>query len=142
VTSVDALNAALAVEHATLYAYGVAGAHAGVKGQALARSAYAAHRAWRDRLAGLVRDAGGTPVPADAAYTLERPVTDLVSAMALATSLEDGCAVAYEQLVVAAEEAPLRVTAANALVECATRATSWRVLAGDPQPLAFPGRGA
>ncbi len=141
-TSADALNAALAVEHATLYAYGVAGAHTGVQGRALARSAYASHRAWRNRLAVLVRDAGGTPVAADAAYTLAVPVTGLASAMTLAITLEDGCAVAYEKLVVAAGEASVRATAANALVECATRAMTWRTLAGGKQALAFPGRGA
>jgi len=141
-TSVDAINATLAVEHATLYAYGVAGAHTGLKGRPLARAAYASHRAWRNRLTSMVTDAGGTPVPADAAYAIAFPVTDLATAMKLAITLEDGCAVAYEQLVVAADDAPLRTTAASALVECATRATSWRVLAGTRQALAFPGRGA
>jgi len=138
----DALNATLAVEHATLYAYGVAGAHTGVKGRQLARAAYASHRSWRNRLTALVADAGGTPVAADPAYSLVFPVTDLATAMKLAVTLEDGCAVAYEQLVVAASSQSLRSTAAGALVECATRATSWRVLSGTKQALAFPGRGA
>ncbi|MCU1677648.1 MAG: hypothetical protein JWM93_2406 [Frankiales bacterium] len=140
-TSPDSLNAALAVEHATVYAYGVVGAHTSGASRSLAEAGFAAHRAWRERLDGLVRDAGGTPVTADAAYQIERPVTGTASAIALATTLEDGCCVAYERLVIAADEGPLRTTAATALVECATRAARWRLLAGSTLPVAFPGRG-
>ncbi|MDQ1715416.1 MAG: hypothetical protein QOC60_1361 [Frankiaceae bacterium] len=140
-TAADALNATLAVEHEALYAYAVIGAHANTAAAPLARSAYDAHQGWRDRLSTLVTDAGGQPVPPEAAYKIALPVVDNAGALTLAATVEDGCAVAYEQLVVAAEEPALRSTAAAGLIECATRATRWRLLAGQRQTAAFPGRG-
>ena len=140
-TGADALNVTLAVEHQAIYAYAVVGAHADAAAAPLARSAYSAHQGWRDRLTALITAAGGTPVPAEAAYTIALRVVDNAGALALAATVEDGCAVAYEQLVVAAEGASLRGTAAAGLVECATRATRWRLLAGQRTTAAFPGRG-
>ena len=140
-TNADALNAALAVEHEAVYAYAVVGAHANAAAAPLARSAYEGHLGGRDRLMALVTGAGGTPVLAEAAYSLALPVVDNAGALTLARTIEDGCAVAYEQLVVAAQEASLRSTAAAGLIECATRASRWRLLAGSRVTVAFPGRG-
>ena len=136
-----ALGAALAVEHETIYAYTVIAAHADAAADPLARSAYDAHVKARDRLTVLVRAAGGTPVAADPAYAITSPVSDRAGTLALAAAIEDGCAVAYEKLVVAAADAGLRASAATTLVECATRAARWRLLAGSRQTVAFPGRG-
>jgi hypothetical protein len=141
VSDVDALNRALAVEHRTIYAYGVVGGHASVRASTLARAGFDAHRARRDQLEALVRDAGGVPVAADPAYTLTTPVTDPASAATVAAALEDACAVAYEQLVVAAQDPGHRTLGATILVEVATRATRWRLLAGRAATVAFPGRG-
>jgi hypothetical protein len=75
VTVLEALQATLADEHAALYAYGVLG---GRTSQAAAPALYDAltagyrrHRARRDQLGLLVRDAGGEPVPAAAAYEVD-----------------------------------------------------------------------
>ena len=138
--ALTALGAALSVEHETIYAYAVIAAHADAAADPLARSAYDAHVGSRDRLAALVRAAGATPVAADPAYAVA-PVSDRASTLALAAAVEDGCAAAYEKLVVAADDAGLRASAANALVESATRAARWRLLAGSRQTMAFPGRG-
>ncbi|MGV9632289.1 DUF4439 domain-containing protein, partial [Streptomyces sp. NPDC003487] len=55
---IEALQAALAAEHAAVYGYGVVGGRIGETRRAEARAAYAAHRARRDALAGEVRDGG------------------------------------------------------------------------------------
>jgi hypothetical protein len=78
VTVLDALQAALADEHAALYTYGVLGARtsqAATPGlyDALA-AGYRRHRSRRDQLRLLVREVGGEPVPAAAAYALDGPL--------------------------------------------------------------------
>ncbi|MGY5106639.1 DUF4439 domain-containing protein, partial [Streptomyces sp. 900105245] len=70
---VAALQAALAAEHAAVYGYGVVGGRIGEHGRTEARAAYDAHRARRDALVREVRDLGGEPVAASAAYALPFP---------------------------------------------------------------------
>lgn len=70
----DALQATLADEHAALYTYGVLGARTSqATSPALFETltaGYRRHRARRDQLRLMVRDAGGDPVAAEAAYDL------------------------------------------------------------------------
>ena len=74
-TVLDALQATLADEHAALYTYGVLGARTSqATSPALFEtltSGYRRHRARRDQLRLMVRDAGGDPVAAEAAYDLD-----------------------------------------------------------------------
>ncbi|MER5501832.1 MULTISPECIES: ferritin-like domain-containing protein [unclassified Streptomyces] len=128
-----AAQAALAAEHAAVYGYGVVGARVGQKRRAEARSAHHAHRARRDALARTVRDLGGEPVAARAAYALPFTVADPAAAVRLAALLEDRVANVYSDLVRAAG-GPLRREAAVALREAAVRAVRWR---GSGVP--FPG---
>ena len=91
-TVLDALQATLADEHATLWTYGVLGARTSqsatpVLHDALA-TAYVRHRARRDRLRTLVEDAGGDPVAADAAYALPGTVASVAEVEAVAQELE------------------------------------------------------
>lgn len=71
-TVLDALQAALASEHALVHAYGVLGARTSQSGAPLLHAslvdAYNQHRHRRDTLRALVIEAGGTPVEAEAAY--------------------------------------------------------------------------
>ena len=60
----DALQAALAGEHACVYGYGLVGAHAGTREESAARAAYDAHRARRDLVTDQVRARGADPVAA------------------------------------------------------------------------------
>ncbi|MEZ7005943.1 ferritin-like domain-containing protein [Streptomyces sp. AD55] len=129
----EALQAALAAEHAAVYGYGVVGGRIGEGRRTEARAAYDAHRARRDALAREVRDLGGRPVAAAAGYTLPFPVRDAASAVRLAAELEDGVAGVYSDLVRAADGAR-RATAAGALREAAVRAVRWR-----GGSVAFPG---
>ncbi|AQS67249.1 ferritin-like domain-containing protein [Streptomyces pactum] len=129
----DAVQAALAAEHAAVYGYGVVGGRIGEERRPEARTAYDAHRARRDALARRVRDLGGEPVAAAAGYALPFSVPDSAAAARLAAELEERVAGVYSDLVRAAE-GERRATAAGALREAAVRAVRWR-----GGSVAFPG---
>ncbi|MEU0007384.1 ferritin-like domain-containing protein [Streptomyces sp. NPDC006314] len=128
-----ALQAALAAEHAAVYGYGVVGGRIGQRGRTEARAAYDAHRARRDALVREVRELGGEPVAASAAYALPFPVPDAAAAVRLAAWLEERTAGVYSDLVRAATGAR-RGSAASALREAAVRAVRW-----SGESVAFPG---
>ncbi|MEU6978868.1 ferritin-like domain-containing protein [Streptomyces sp. NPDC046371] len=124
-TALDAAQAALAAEHAAVYGYGVVGARVGEARRAEATAAYEGHRARRDALRRTVRDLGGEPVAAAAAYELPFDVPDTAAAIRLAAVLEDRVGGVYSDLVRSAD-GPLRKDAAAALREAAVRAVRWR----------------
>ncbi|WP_309052107.1 ferritin-like domain-containing protein [Streptomyces sp.] len=124
-SALDAAQAALAAEHAAVYGYGVVGGRIGTDRKAEATAAFEAHRARRDALRRTVRDLGGAPVAAAAAYRLPFAVDDPAGAVRLAADLEDRVAGVYSDLVRAAE-GPLRAEAAASLREAAVRAVRWR----------------
>ncbi|MGW0086326.1 ferritin-like domain-containing protein [Streptomyces sp. NPDC003393] len=130
---VEALQAALAAEHAAVYSYGVVGGRIGRQRRADARAAYDAHRARRDALVREVRDLGARPVAAAAGYALPFPVPDSAAAVRFAAELEDRVAGVYSDLVRACD-GERRREAAGALREAAVRAVRWR-----GGSVAFPG---
>ncbi|MFC8433623.1 ferritin-like domain-containing protein [Streptomyces sp. NPDC057253] len=129
----EALQEALAAEHAAVYGYGVVGGRIREGRRSEAMAAYDSHRARRDALVRAVRGLGGTPVAAAAGYALPFPVPDSVAAVRLAAVLEDRVAGVYAD-VVRATEGERRGTAAEALREAAVRAVRWR-----GGSVAFPG---
>ncbi|MFF7643234.1 DUF4439 domain-containing protein [Streptomyces canus] len=129
----EALQKALAAEHAAVYGYGVVGGRIGEARRAEAKAAYDAHRARRDALVRAVRDLGGKPVAAAPAYALPFPVPDPAAAVRLAADLEDRVAGVWSD-VVRATGGERRSTAAEALREAAVRAVRWR-----GESVAFPG---
>ncbi|MFI7098371.1 ferritin-like domain-containing protein [Streptomyces sp. NPDC050161] len=128
-----ATQAALDAEHAAVYGYGVVGGRITEARRTEARAAYDAHRARRDALRRTVRDLGGKPHPAAAAYELPFPVPDAAAATRLAADLEDRVAAVYADLVRDGGKAG-REEAAAALREAAVRAVRWR-----GSGVAFPG---
>ncbi|GGO47778.1 hypothetical protein GCM10012287_21210 [Streptomyces daqingensis] len=130
---VDAVQAALAAEHATVYGYGVVGGRISEDRRDEARQAHDAHRARRDALRREARDLGAEPEAAAAAYALPFAVPDSAAAVRLAAELEDRLAGAYADLVRAGEGARRR-EAAGALREAAVRSARWR-----GSGVAFPG---
>ncbi|MFD5077027.1 ferritin-like domain-containing protein [Streptomyces sp. NPDC058371] len=128
-----AVQAALGAEHAAVYGYGVVGGRIRETRRAEARTAYDAHRARRDELERVVRDLGGKPVAAAAAYALPFAVPDAAAAVRLAAELEERVAGVYGDLV-RATEGERRRAAADALREAAVRAVRWR-----GESVAFPG---
>ncbi|MEU6624508.1 ferritin-like domain-containing protein [Streptomyces litmocidini] len=124
-SALDATQAALAAEHAAVYGYGVVGGRIGPERRAEATAAYEAHRARRDALRRTVRDLGGAPVAAEAAYELPFRVAAPADAVRLAAVLEDRVAGVYSDLV-RATGGRARAEAAAALREAAVRAVRWR----------------
>jgi hypothetical protein len=120
----NAVQNALAAEHAAVYGYGVVGAHLNGAARQGALDAFDSHRYRRDQLRQLVIAAGGDPVAAEPAYQLPFPVRDARAAVALASHLESAAAGAYAELVAAATGADRRF-AAQALQGAAVRAARW-----------------
>jgi Domain of unknown function (DUF4439) len=117
---VEALQQALAAEHAAVWAYGVVGGVLGPDSSA-ATAAYAAHRGRRDQLLSRI---GAEAVAAEPAYDLPFPVSGAGQAQRLAVRVEERCAEVYAA-VVARTTGDNRVYAARALTECAVRALEW-----------------
>jgi hypothetical protein len=137
---VDALQTALAAEHAVIWGYAIVGAKvtADLRGQVL--EADTAHRGRRDATAGAVRRLGGDPAPTRASYRLPFAVTDRRSALRLAVYLEEGAAAAWRYVVAATEDRTVRHTAVGALTDAAVRATRWRLLVTPARAtVPFPG---
>jgi hypothetical protein len=134
-TEKDALQAALAGEHAAMYGVGVAGGKLSGARFAQATAAFEEHRRRRDQLAGLVTQAGETPVAAEPAYDLPQAVTDAATAAALVLLIERRLSVVYADLVEAAEKDTIRALAIQALIGTARAQLTW---GGTPQ--AFPGQ--
>jgi Domain of unknown function (DUF4439) len=129
----QALQAALAAEHAAVYGYGVAGAMLSGAEQAVARSDWTAHQKARDTLQAMITKLGATPVAASAAYELPFTVHDARSARLLAAVLEDGVTQAYLGIV-AVPDGTLRTFGALAMQPPANRGAAWR-----GSTVAFPG---
>ncbi len=131
---VQALQAALAAEHAAVYGYGVAGAMLAGADQALAMADWKAHQEARDTLEAMIAKMGATPVAASPAYELPFPVRDARSARLLAATLEEGVTQGYLG-VVAVTDKTLRTFGALAMLPPANRAAAWR----GGETVAFPG---
>ncbi|HUK73200.1 MAG TPA: ferritin-like domain-containing protein [Streptosporangiaceae bacterium] len=134
--AIEALQNALAAEHAAVYGYGVAGAHLTGPQQAEAMSAWNDHRARRDQLAAMLAAQGAIPAAAAAAYRLPFPVTSALAAAAFTAALEDGITRAYLGLVglAASQDQSLRTFGALAMQDAAVRAAQWL-----GATVAFPG---
>ena len=131
---VQALQAALAGEHAALYGVGVAGGKLnGARFQA-ATDAYDRHRTNRDHLSALITAAGETPVAAEPAYDLPQAVTNAATATALILLIERRIASVYGDLVEAAEQPAVRSLAIATLLASANAQLSW-----GGAPVALPG---
>jgi hypothetical protein len=137
---VQALQIALAAEHAVIWGYGVVGAHVGDALVGRVRDADNAHRTRRDATIALIVRYDGTPVATEPEYALPFPVTDRNSALRLAVRLEEGAAAAWRYAVAATDDVQVRRTALTALSDAAVQATRWRLtLPTSPATVAFPG---
>jgi hypothetical protein len=125
VSILDALQAALAGEHACAYGYGLVGAHAATRDEPAARAAYESHKARRDLLVAQVRARSAEPVAALPAYGVPFAVTDATTASRLAGLLEERLAPLYADLVAVAANPVMREMAARALVEASVRSAGW-----------------
>ena len=133
-TEVEALQAALAGEHAALYGIGVAGGKLSGARFRSATDSYEQHRSNRDRLSQLVVAAGETPAAAEPAYDLPQAVTNAATAAALILLIERRLAAVYGDLVESAEKPAVRSFAVNGLLANAGAQLTW-----GGAPVAFPG---
>lgn len=124
-STLEALQAVLAGEHACVYGYGVLGPHVAETDQPAVRSAYETHRSRRDALAEQIRARRAEPVASLAAYAVPFAVDDDRTARRLAGLIEERLASLYADLVAAAEDVTLRETAAQALLETAVLSARW-----------------
>lgn len=142
---VDAMQQALAAEHACIYGYGVALANGGSQHEAALQAALDTHREQRDRLQQMLIDAGvdaSRLTSAAPAYELPEPVESAADAVALAGAMERQSLASALELVRAAGDASgdeaatqlrrLRRIGASHLAGAAERAADWGV---DPGPL-------
>lgn len=137
----EALQEALAGEHAVIWGYGVVGAEVTEDQRPNVRAAEQAHRTRRDATADLLRSMAAIPTAAQAYYELPFPVTDPASGLRLAVHLEEGSAAAWRFVLGQTDDPELRRTSLAALTEAALQAVRWRLAAGiTPATVAFPGQ--
>ncbi|WP_243793083.1 DUF4439 domain-containing protein [Saccharopolyspora gloriosae] len=141
-----ALAAALRAEHAAVWTYEMVTAFVS---RPQVRSAVAeatgVHEGHRDDTQRLIRATGATPPAAAPAYTLPQPVTDENSAISVLITVERECQIGWRSVLENTEPDDagpgVRRTALTALTTAATRATRWRITAGqNPAAEAQPGK--
>lgn len=134
-TTLDALQTALAAEHAALYVYGALGAQTsrsaapGLFGSV--SSAYAEHRGRRDLLTREIGALGADPVASAATYELPAGLGTVAGVTRAALDLERSCATTYAW-VVANTVGPRRRWAVEVLTHTAVRELAFR---GTPEML-------
>jgi rubrerythrin len=133
----DALQTALAAEHAALYVYGALGARTSQSATPAlfgeVADAYETHRAWRDRLTRRLSDDGAQPTPAAATYELPDTPPTPRGVRRAAADVERASAETYAYVVANTSGADRR-WAVDALTRAAVREVAFG--AG---PDAFPG---
>jgi hypothetical protein len=136
VTPEEALQAALAAEHASVHVYGVLGGRLAAGDNPTVaeqfRSAYAVHRGRRDQLRAFLAELGETPTPPAAAYDVDVQGRDPLALVAVAARTEQRCAGVHAQLVASTTERT-REWAIGALVDCAVRRLGFGA-AAEPYP--------
>lgn len=136
-TPVEALQATLAAEHATVYVYGVLGGRVSASADpSLAerlRAAYTTHRGRRDQLIAMVRAVDEVPVASDVSYRLPNAATTTAQLTSAAGLLEERCCAAYADMVGSTSRVN-RQWAIDALNDAAVRLLGF---GGAPDP--FPG---
>jgi hypothetical protein len=138
--AVERLRAALAAEHAAIFAYGRMGVLLDPAAKNEAHAAETAHRARRDALVLRLDEAKASPAPAEPGYALPFPLTDRASALKLAVHVEDAVASTW-RAALRTTEGDQRKAALDAYSDAAVRATRWRRIAGiTPLTSSFPGR--
>ena len=134
-TQLDALQTALAAEHAAVFVYGALGGQTSQSANptlyAEITGAYLAHQHRRDELVAVITDAGREPVPAEPGYALPPDLSTAEAVAERALRLERSCAATYAYVVGSTTDGHRR-WAIGALLDAAVRAVGF---GGDPEPL-------
>ncbi len=140
-TATEALQDALAAEHAALWSYGLAVAFLGPQQSARARDDAAEHLRLRGALETTLTQLGARPVSAQPAYATPQPVADAASAAVLVVVAETDALAAWRSVLERTTDRELRRAALDALVDGALRCARWRASTDSlPAVPVFPGR--
>ena len=140
-SSIDALQDALATEHAALWVYSLVVAFLPADQAKQARADSDAHRLLRGLIEQTLGDVGARPVSALPSYAPPTPVTDGRSAGTLAAVAETDSMAAWRSVIERTADRPLRAAALDALAQGTLRCTRWRAATGQtPAVPTFPGR--
>ncbi|MEO6955309.1 MAG: ferritin-like domain-containing protein [Antricoccus sp.] len=143
-SQLEAMQAALAAEHAAIWAYGVIGTYAAATRRPAVSAAEQTHRVRRDQLETLIVAGSAIPNPGLAAYQLPSPVTDPTSAIVVAGQIEEGLTAVWRFALGNCDTSTTRVFALNALIDSSVQSLAWRqVIEGNAALLhPFPGQSA
>jgi uncharacterized protein DUF4439 len=137
----DALQAALAAEHAMVWVLEVATAFVSGKLSAALAEGLTAHRARRDATERLLRGYGARPLPAEPAYATPVPMANQASALAVLIAAETDLTESWRAVIERTDDSGLRKVALDSLTDSAVRATRWRTVAAtSPLTVALPGQ--
>ncbi len=138
--AVDALQGALAAEHAALWCYALAIAFLAPGQLEQARADAAVHREQRGEVEEALTGLGARPGPAQPAYATPRPVVDGASAAALLVVAETDGLAAWRSVLERTTDGDLRLVAMDALSAATLRCARWRTVVGaSPAIPTFPG---
>jgi len=131
---------ALAIEHSTIYGYGIVSALSPPGVNNLVVDALEQHRQRRDDIVAMLTARKVTAPLAAAGYQLPMLVGSASDAARLAVRMEDDGATAWRAVIEHAETADDRAFASTALTQSAVMAARWnRVLGAWPITATFPG---
>jgi hypothetical protein len=137
---VTALSDALAIEHSTIYGYGIVSALTPPSVNDLVLEALLQHRQRRDEVIAMLAARKVTPPVAAAGYQLPMLVGSGADAARLAVRMESDGATAWRAVVEHADTADDRAFASTALTQSAVMAARWnRALGAWPITATFPG---
>ena len=137
---INAFSDALAIEHATIYGYGIVSAMSPPSVNDLVIEAFNQHRQRRDDVIAMLTARKASVPVAAAGYQLPAPVGSPSEAARLAARMENDGATAWRAVVEHADTAEDRAFASNALTQSAVMAARWnKVLGGWPITTSFPG---
>jgi Domain of unknown function (DUF4439) len=135
-----ALSDALAIEHSTIYGYGIVSALSPGSVNGMVVEALEQHRQRRDDVVAILTARKVTAPVAAPGYQLPMVVGSAADAARLAARMENDCAGAWRVVAEHAETAQDRAFASTALTQSAVMAARWnRVLGAWPITTSFPG---
>ncbi|MCV7379636.1 hypothetical protein BST11_11160 [Mycobacterium alsense] len=135
-----ALCDALAIEHSTIYGYGIVSAMSPPSVNGMVVEALGQHRQRRDDVMAMLAARQVNPPVAAPGYQLPMLVASAADAARLAVRMENDGATAWRAVIEHAETADDRAFASTALTQSAVMAARWnKVLGAWPITTSFPG---
>jgi hypothetical protein len=136
----SALCDALAIEHSTVYGYGIVSALSPPSINDLVAQALGQHRQRRDDVISMLAARNVTAPPPAAGYQLPMLVASAADAARLAVRMESDGEIAWRAVIEHADTADDRAFASTALTQSTVMAARWnRALGAWPITTAFPG---